>query len=60
MRSQLLGSIPSPNPRRLEASRAPIQGNDMVNSMSTMALLMIMLVTDEQIRGNGSKAWKRN
>jgi hypothetical protein len=35
MRSQLLGSIPSPNPRRLEASRYPQGNSDLVNSMST-------------------------
>lgn len=38
MRSQLLGSIPSPNPRRMEASRyAPSQG-DMISSMSIPTL----------------------
>jgi hypothetical protein len=55
MRSQLLGSIPSPNPRRLEASRAlPTQG-DWINSTSIISASLARLMsrseeTDRKLR----------
>ena len=54
MRSQLLGSIPSPNPRRMEASRAlPAQG-DLVNSKSKpIVRLMVRSKETDRELGRG-------
>jgi len=66
MRSQLLGSIPSPNPRmgsRLEVGRypggVPAPNSDLVISKS--GLIHLEANADRlQVRRNGSKVWKKN
>lgn len=66
MRSQLLGSIPSPNSRmgsRLEVGRypggVPAPNSDLVISKS--GLIHLEANADRlQVRRNGSKVWKKN